>query len=369
MDKYRKLRKIGQGSFGRVYLIENEINHTKYVLKEVDLCDFGADGKSEVEANQEALAEVYYLNKLHNHPNIVSIIECFESEKMKILYIVMEYAEGGDLEHQIKQRAETGHPYPEYQIIDWLVQICLAVKHIHDRKIIHRDIKTPNVFICDDGSIKLGDFGIARTFGVASNQAMTKIGTPFYMSPEICMEKAYDHMSDMWALGVVLYEMLCFSRPFDGQDLTMLTESIIHQQHGSIPDFYSPELQHLVDRLLNKDPQRRLSIDQVLNLPFLQPHIQRFLPNFKMGEHRAPEPSRPEKVPTSLSIGYFLDRKEKDFRIEDEQYSSSMSSSFSSSELSGSEDDLLVSSQNKQGKPQSEGDTNTLQENKYSQPL
>jgi len=304
MENYRKVQKIGQGSFGRIYLIEHEKTKVKYVLKEVDLCDLGADGKTDDEAKQEALAEVYYLNKLHNHPNIVSIIECFESEKMKILYIVMEYANGGDMENFIKERSQTRRPFPEYQIIDWLVQICLAIKHIHDRKILHRDIKTPNIFLMEDNTVcKLGDFGIARSLAYTSDKAMTKIGTPFYMSPEICMEQAYNHKSDMWALGIVVYEMMCLRRPFDGADMIALSDSIVHRRHRPLPLIYRPELRALVDAMLEKDPRKRPSVNQVLQLRFLQKNIQRFLTRHEMEkEFKAQAPELP--APPNLLKGF-----------------------------------------------------------------
>ena len=129
MEKYAKKKKIGAGSFGRIYLVEDETTGCVCVLKEVDLCE-GAGDVSLEQAKEEALAEVYYLNKLHEHPNIISIRECFENEKMQLLYIVMEFAEGGDLENRIREQAESGIALHEEVILEWFVQICL-VKHTH----------------------------------------------------------------------------------------------------------------------------------------------------------------------------------------------------------------------------------------------
>lgn len=118
----------------------------------------------------------------------------------------MEYADGGDLHSLIRQRK--GSPIPEGMILDLLVQMCLALKHLHDRKIIHRDLKTENIFLNKAGVLKLGDFGIAKVFKNTLQFAKTKIGTPMYMSPEIFQDLAkYNHKTDMWSLGCIVYEV------------------------------------------------------------------------------------------------------------------------------------------------------------------
>jgi len=128
----------------------------------------------------------------------------------------MEYADGGDLEAKINTRISKGmKPFSEERILTWVVQMCCALKHVHDKKILHRDIKTPNVFLMKDGTIKLGDFGVARSLEHTLDQAQTQIGTPYYLSPEICRSQPYNHKSDMWALGVVVYELATLKRPFE----------------------------------------------------------------------------------------------------------------------------------------------------------
>merc|ERR1740117_2136807 len=105
---------------------------------------------------------------------------------------------------------------------------------------------------------------------------MTRIGTPYYMAPEICMEQPYDTKSDMWAMGICCYEMLCLTGPFDGQDMIELTTSICQVPHPPIPEFYPTELIELVDSLLQKDPAKRPSVTDCLQLDFLQVQINRF---------------------------------------------------------------------------------------------
>ena len=150
------------------------------------------------------------------HPNIIEHRESFEQDGK--LCIIMAFADGGDLTGRIK--AQKGKLFPEEQVLDWFCQIALALKHVHDRKILHRDLKAQNIFLANGGSIiKLGDFGIARVLSSTMENAKTAIGTPYYLSPEICEGKAYNHKSDIWSLGVVLYELCTLKCPFDSPNL------------------------------------------------------------------------------------------------------------------------------------------------------
>lgn len=147
LEKYERVRKLGQGSFGSVFLVRDIQDKKMFVLKEINLESMGPKGR------EDALKEVSFMASL-NHPAIISYHEFFEDvpkeavwkNPIKKLYIVMEYADSGDLSKSIAQRASRREHFSEDQIIDWIVQICLALKHMHDRKIIHRDIKSENVF-------------------------------------------------------------------------------------------------------------------------------------------------------------------------------------------------------------------------------
>lgn len=119
-----------------------------------------------------------------NHPNIVNFKEVYITKNNK-LKIVMEYAECGDIAKAIAQRKAKKQFFDEAHILDWFTQICLAIKHVHDRKILHRDIKGHNIFISKNNSLKLGDFGIARVLNMTHDKARTVVGTPYYLSPEI----------------------------------------------------------------------------------------------------------------------------------------------------------------------------------------
>ena len=164
--------------------------------KEVDI------SKMPKEERDASLQEAKLLSALH-HPNIVTCLESF-TERGK-LCIVQDYCAGGDLYQRIK--AQRGAPLPETTIVDWFTEILLGLKHVHDRKVLHRDLKTQNVFVTADGRCKLGDFGVSKVLAGTHQLASTAVGTPYYLSPEICENKPYDHKSDVWSLGCVLYEL------------------------------------------------------------------------------------------------------------------------------------------------------------------
>ena len=180
-----------------------------------------------------------------NHPNIVHFQEVYVTKNNK-LKIVMEYAECGDLSKTVHQRKTTKNYIPEAQVLDWFTQICLAIKHVHDRKILHRDIKGQNIFIAKNNSVKLGDFGIARVLNKTMEKARTVVGTPYYLSPEIIENKPYSFKSDIWSMGAVLYELCALQPPFNASSLQMLALKIVKGSYPALQGNYSKELKSLI---------------------------------------------------------------------------------------------------------------------------
>lgn len=214
---------------------------------------------------REAFLEAKILEKL-NHPNIIRFIEVFRCSKpTATLNIVMDHAKGGDFQKRIKYQRQRKKYFAEEQILDWFTQICLAIKHIHDKKILHRDLKSQNIFLTENGLIKLGDFGIAKCLNFTLEKAQTIVGTPYYLSPEIVQNQPYNFKSDIWSLGVLLYEMMALKMPFDATSLPTLSLKIIRGNHSPIPTIYSEDLRNLVKTLLNVDPSKRPSIHEILS--------------------------------------------------------------------------------------------------------
>ncbi|XP_067993215.1 serine/threonine-protein kinase Nek1 isoform X16 [Melanerpes formicivorus] len=266
MDKYIKVRKIGEGSFGKAILVKAKENGQQYVIKEINI------SKMSSKEREESRREVAVLANM-KHPNIVLYRESFEENGC--LYIVMDYCEGGDLFKKIN--AQKGVLFPEDQILDWFVQICLALKHIHDRKILHRDIKSQNIFLTKDGTIQLGDFGIARVLNSTAELARTCIGTPYYLSPEICQNKPYNNKSDIWALGCVLYEMCTLKHAFEAGNMKNLVLKIISGPFPPVSVHYSYDLRNLLSQLFKRNPRNRPSVNSILEKTFIAKRVEKFL--------------------------------------------------------------------------------------------
>ncbi|NWZ44246.1 NEK5 kinase, partial [Brachypodius atriceps] len=268
MDKYEIIKQIGEGSFGKIFLAKGKMDNEPCVIKEINLT------KMPVKEKEASEKEVVLLAKM-KHANIVTFYASLQ-EKNK-LYIVMEYCDGGDLMKRINM--QHGVLFDEDQILSWFVQISLGLKHIHDKKILHRDVKTQNVFLSNNGKVaKLGDFGIARQLNSTTEFAHTCVGTPYYLSPEICENRPYNNKTDIWSLGCVLYELCALKHPFQGNSLHELVLKICRGRFQPVSPNYSYDLRILISQLFKISPRDRPSINSILRKPFLQKLVLRYLP-------------------------------------------------------------------------------------------
>ena len=170
----------------------------------------------------------------------------------------MDFADGGDLAKVL--RDQKGSFFNESQILDWFTQICLAMKHVHDRKILHRDLKSQNIFVTKANIIKLGDFGIARELSHTNQKVKTMVGTPYYLSPEIIQNKPYSFKSDVWSLGVILYELCMLRPPFNGESIHSLAVKIVDGTYASINNNYTKDLKNLIATCLAQDVNKRPTV-------------------------------------------------------------------------------------------------------------
>lgn len=255
-ERYRRVKIVGRGSFGCCWLAENSAGE-QCILKQIDVSKMPAKQK------EEAANEVKVLSKLR-HPFIINYRESYVEDGL--LCIITDYAERGDLYNLIRQRRQRGGAFDEATVMRWFTQTALAIKHMHDRFILHRDLKTQNIFLAGSGqgSVKIGDFGIARVLQHTQDCARTAIGTPYYLSPEICQERPYNQKSDVWSLGCVLYELATLQHAFDSDSMRGLVMKILKGVPPPVPMAFSEELRALVSELLTKDPLKRPWIDDVL---------------------------------------------------------------------------------------------------------
>lgn len=133
----------------------------------------------------------------------------------------------------------------------------MALEYVHGRKILHRDLKSQNIFLTANNTIKLGDFGISKVLESTCDQALTVQGTPYYMSPEVCQSKPYTYTSDVWALGCILYELCTLKHAFSAENLLGLVFKIVQDKQEPISNEYSADLRNLVSLMLNKDEKKR----------------------------------------------------------------------------------------------------------------
>ena len=247
MNNYEMLRKIGAGSFGSVYLCVQKSTAKHCVMKRIELR--ALNDKERHSAHQEAKL----LSQL-DHPNIVQHVDTLCSRSK--LYLFMQYCEGGDLEHRIQSLKETSGALGEPQLLDWFVQMALALEYLHSRRILHRALKTANVFLTRRGIVKLGDFGVAKVLDATRALARTMCGTPYYLSPELLNDTPYGVASDVWALGCILHEMATLEHPFEAKNFPSLAFKILNEEPSPIAG-RSAELPPLVHAALVKDPARR----------------------------------------------------------------------------------------------------------------
>lgn len=273
---YTKIREIGSGSFGRAYLVQapkknGDDEKRLLVMKQIDVSRMDKRERASAETEVKCLSSL-------KHPYVVKYWESFMHDRF--LCIVMDYCEGGDLFQLIQSHKQRGRPIPEGSVLQWFTQVTLAMKYVHDRRILHRDIKSQNVLLTGkDGrtAAKLADFGISKFLEGPNALARTVVGTPYYLSPEMVQKQPYSWASDVWALGCVLYEMCALRVPFDANDMRQLVDKIIRTNAPRIPSSYSRELVDLCAEMLLRESARRPTAAALVQLPLIQKEIKRML--------------------------------------------------------------------------------------------
>ncbi|XP_061910730.1 serine/threonine-protein kinase Nek4 isoform X3 [Entelurus aequoreus] len=267
MDNYVFIRVVGKGSYGEVNLVKHKADKKQYVIKKLNLTTSSKRERRAAEQEAQLLSQL-------RHPNIVTYRESWEGADLQ-LYIVMGFCEGGDLYHRLKQ--QKGELLPERQVVEWFVQIAMALEYLHKRNILHRDLKTQNIFLTKTNIIKVGDLGIARVLENQNDMASTLIGTPYYMSPELFSNKPYNHKSDVWALGCCVYEMSTLKHAFNAKDMNSLVYRIVGGKLPQMPIKYDPQLGEMIKSMLCKKPEDRPNVNFILRQPYIKRQIAIFL--------------------------------------------------------------------------------------------
>lgn len=259
---------IAIGAYGEIFkAINNDKPHLKIAMKVISIEGLNQD---EIENLKQ---EAQLLEKL-NSPYITRYFESFVEGIF--LYIAMELCEGGDLKkHLAKYQNIKSTYFPEDKIWKFFIDICLGLQKLHSKNVLHRDLKSMNIFITADEKVKIGDLGVAKILNSSYDLAHTFIGTANYMSPELCDHRPYNSKSDIWAIGCILYEMACFKPPFQGKQFGQVMLKIISGSYEPIPKLYSQELKDMIHMLLEKNPGKRPSIFEILHSKCLSVVLQK----------------------------------------------------------------------------------------------
>ena len=267
MDGFEILEKLGDGAYSVVYKVRRKEDSQIYALKKVSLSNLSQKEK------ENSLNEVRILASVKS-TFVIAYKEAFIDETDQSLCIVMEYADKGDLYQKITQFKKMGCLIDEVDIWRIFIQMTKGLKALHDLKILHRDLKSANIFLFSDGSAKIGDLNVSKV--AYKGLGYTQTGTPYYASPEVWRDEPYDMKSDIWSLGCVTFEMLALHPPFRAENMEKLYEKVIKCQYGKISERYSEDIKEIIKLLLKVKTKERPTCAQILKHPLVKKRLEFF---------------------------------------------------------------------------------------------
>lgn len=312
-SKYIRRKLIGQGAYGEAMIVQRNPAYDPAAHPGLEMQRFNLSRETipgmlyvakisdltQMRSQYRQYAQTEFICLAHSrHFAIIKFFEHFILDKdNEQMIIIMELANHGDLHHNLMSSGIDNHGVPiqalrltEREAGTYFVQILLALNHVHRRRMIHRDVKSANLFLTSNGIIKLGDFGFSQKYeSTVSSESVagTFLGTPYYLSPEMWSGMRYGKRADVWAAGVVLYEMLMDGqRAFDANGLgelrsKVLSESVVlPAQPPEVPGLqrgaFSAEMRELVYSIFNKNPKARPSTEDLLATPLMQHYLYIF---------------------------------------------------------------------------------------------
>ncbi|KAL8714985.1 MAG: hypothetical protein Q9225_006453 [Loekoesia sp. 1 TL-2023] len=290
-ERYEALGVIGKGSFGIIRKVRRVADNHILCRKEISYIKMGQKEREQLHAEFSILSSL-------RHPNIVAYYHRHHLKDTQDLHLYMEYCGGGDLSKLIKNLVAKNQYAEEAFVWSMFSQLATALYRCHygvdppeagtnvlgltgevkppgglrgknQIMILHRDLKPDNVFLGDDNQVKLGDFGLSKLMQ-SHDFASTYVGTPYYMSPEICAAERYTLHSDIWSLGCVMYELCARKPPFDARTHLQLIQKIKDGRVEPLPSIYSPELQSTIKSCLKTNPLQRPDTAALLSLPIMR---------------------------------------------------------------------------------------------------
>jgi len=302
MSDFKIERQLGKGSFSSVYLVTRIADQKIYALKSVTM------DKLTKKEQENSVNEVRILASV-SHPNVIGYKEAFWDDNNQTLNIVMEYADDGDLQTKIHQMKKNNGMFEEEIIWSYAIQMIEGLKALHDKKIMHRDLKSANIFLSKNNNkkiCKIGDMNVSKV--VKEKVLMTQTGTPYYASPEVWNDKPYSYKSDLWSIGCVIYELCALRPPFKGKDLDELYVNVCKGKVERIKKIYSDNLWKMILMLLQVDVNKRVNCDQFLNHPMIVQKIKEM--KMKDSQYNVLEENKSIKDGYLLNTINFKDLKE-----------------------------------------------------------
>ena len=254
-------KNLGKGAFGSVSIVKRKEDQKIYAMKRVTILNLDKKEKD------NSFNEVRLLASLR-HKNIIGYKEAFYDEKTSTLNIVMEYADDGDLSSKIKNMLKKHLQFEENTIWSILIQILEGLNYLHKSRVIHRDLKSANIFLTKKGEVKIGDLNVSII--AKKDLAVTQTGTPYYAAPEVWENESYNNKCDIWSVGCIAYEMATLHVPFRGTSIHQLYKNIMKGKYAEIPNIYSNDLKNIIKIILCLNPLERPSANDLLNNEIIQ---------------------------------------------------------------------------------------------------
>ncbi|XP_030172632.1 ribosomal protein S6 kinase alpha-2 isoform X7 [Lynx canadensis] len=261
-SQFELLKVLGQGSYGKVFLVRKTKGSDTgqlYAMKVLKKATLKVRDRVRSKMERDILAEV-------NHPFIVKLHYAFQTEGK--LYLILDFLRGGDLFSRLSKEVM----FTEEDVKFYLAELALALDHLHGLGIIYRDLKPENILLDEEGHIKITDFGLSKEAIDHDKRAYSFCGTIEYMAPEVVNRRGHTQSADWWSFGVLMFEMLTGSLPFQGKDRKETMALILKAKLG-MPQFLSTEAQSLLRALFKRNPCNRLGagldgVEEIKRNPF-----------------------------------------------------------------------------------------------------
>ncbi len=275
-EEFIKVKEIGnRDGICHSFLVRSKRTDEECVYKKINISCSTSECK-------KYLNNVEILKKI-NHPNIIQyMVADYSKGNQKFLNLITEYADGGDLQTKLNEQKKKKEYFVEDVLLNWFMQICLALKFIHKKKILHRDIKPSNIFLMKQESsnfAKLGYFNVAKELTSGLNYAKTIVASPLYSAPEIINEKEYSYAADIWSLGVTFYQLITLDYPFEGKTEEEIKDNIRNVKKKEIPDDckYDEKFIELINEMLSFREEERPSAKDILNRDIIKTRMECYL--------------------------------------------------------------------------------------------